>query len=274
MTKKICKKCNQEFNSNSNVQLYCNNCHLKICFNCGLEFSSAPCHNRKYCSKKCSEIAWFKKRPNCIDCGIELKRLGLIRCKSCSSRVIAYNTIAKRNQIGELNSQWKGGISKSICKDCGKQLRGRKTRCWECHLKYRREKPKYNYCINCGAIINRVSIRCKSCSIKFRHQVVFSSTEYPIEFEKKYGMEPKDWIELASKIRKRDKYICQYCGSNGHIIHHIVPRRIKIDNNPNNLITLCLKCHPIIERLTTEYINQGNGNFIEIFRNTRSYKTT
>lgn len=84
-------------------------------------------------------------------------------------------------------------------------------------------------------------------------------------FIKDYGMSLPKWNKLATKIRKRDNHICQYCGeSNSFVVHHIFPRRIEIDNHPDNLITLCSKCHPKVEILTNKYIEQ-NRNPIEIF---------
>lgn len=47
--------------------------------------------------------------------------------------------------------------------------------------------------------------------------------------------------ELKIKIRKRDKFICQMCGKNGLSVHHIDYN--KKNCNPNNLITLCRRCH-------------------------------
>jgi hypothetical protein len=78
------------------------------------------------------------------------------------------------------------------------------------------------------------------------------------EFEEAFGMKHEEWKELAQKIRLRDNFICQFCGRKGATdVHHIIPRRIKIDNSPDNLITLCRSCHIKIEHLTDEYLAQG-----------------
>ena|SRR3990167_10782917 len=55
-----------------------------------------------------------------------------------------------------------------------------------------------------------------------------------------------DWTEtLKRSIRERDHYICQLCqelqGDRALSIHHI--DYCKTNNNPNNLIALCNKCH-------------------------------
>jgi hypothetical protein len=78
------------------------------------------------------------------------------------------------------------------------------------------------------------------------------------EFKEAYGIEPEEWKKLAQEVRIRDKFVCQYCGKrNATDVHHIIPRRIKIDNSPDNLITLCKSCHRKIEYLTDKYLSEG-----------------
>jgi hypothetical protein len=78
------------------------------------------------------------------------------------------------------------------------------------------------------------------------------------EFKDAYGLEPEEWKKLAQKIRKRDNFICQLCGKkNATDVHHIIPRRIKIDNSPGNLITLCRSCHTKVEYLINKYLAEG-----------------
>jgi hypothetical protein len=78
------------------------------------------------------------------------------------------------------------------------------------------------------------------------------------EFKDAYGLEPSEWQKLAQEIRKRDNFTCQLCGKKGATdVHHIIPRRIKIDNSPDNLITLCRSCHGKVEHLTDIYLANG-----------------
>lgn len=76
-----------------------------------------------------------------------------------------------------------------------------------------------------------------------------------------------NWESIASDIRERDEYTCQRCGMSqeNHIdkydcrlsVHHIIPRSEFKDeqgnmnfskaNDPNNLISLCVSCHRILE---------------------------
>ena len=51
-----------------------------------------------------------------------------------------------------------------------------------------------------------------------------------------------NWTDtLKRAIRERDNYICQICSQYGDNVHHI--DKNKKNCNPNNLITLCRKCH-------------------------------
>jgi len=51
-----------------------------------------------------------------------------------------------------------------------------------------------------------------------------------------------DWTDtLKRSIRERDNYICQICSKYGYDVHHTDYN--KRNCNPNNLITLCHKCH-------------------------------
>lgn len=73
-----------------------------------------------------------------------------------------------------------------------------------------------------------------------------------------YIIHPKEFSkELKIEIRKRDKFVCQVCGKNGWCIHHI--NYNKFNNNPNNLVALCNKCHC--------KTNFNRKYWIEYFRN-------
>ncbi len=69
-------------------------------------------------------------------------------------------------------------------------------------------------------------------------------------YEKKcaeFGVPRYSKVNIA-KARERDGYSCQYCGSTKNLqVHHIDNAGSTIteipDNNLDNLITLCTKCH-------------------------------
>ena len=53
---------------------------------------------------------------------------------------------------------------------------------------------------------------------------------------------------IRKKILKRD-IVCQMCGSKKNLrVHHIIPIRAGGTEDENNLITVCNKCHQIIEK--------------------------
>jgi len=82
-----------------------------------------------------------------------------------------------------------------------------------------------------------------------------------------------NWKEISTQIRIRDNYTCQYCGDyfdESRVcppVHHIVPRRFlagisaETAEHPDNLITLCEKCHPLIEyghlKLPTDIVKKA-----------------
>ena len=110
---------------------------------------------------------------------------------------------------GENNPFWKGGKPK--CIECGKQLGGYQA------------------------------TRCKSCANKMEKNRFWKGG---ISFE----LYPSDWSDkLKDSIRERDDFVCQECGVHQDEcdrkldIHHIDYNK---DNcNPDNLISLCRKCH-------------------------------
>jgi hypothetical protein len=58
---------------------------------------------------------------------------------------------------------------------------------------------------------------------------------------------PHDWMEIAARIRKRDEWTCQDCGTkpprkSGRLhVHHI--DRDRMNNTEDNLVALCVSCH-------------------------------
>lgn len=71
-----------------------------------------------------------------------------------------------------------------------------------------------------------------------------------------------DWTRsLRISIRERDKYICQICGEiQGdyvHSVHHIDYN--KLNCNPNNLITVCVRCHSKTNRNRDYWIKYFNS---------------
>ncbi len=66
----------------------------------------------------------------------------------------------------------------------------------------------------------------------------------------------KAWNTIKAAIRARDQYRCRHCGieesGSAFDVHHIIPFR-KFDqaeqaNHPDNLVTLCSRCHRLAEQ--------------------------
>lgn len=59
-----------------------------------------------------------------------------------------------------------------------------------------------------------------------------------------------EWLQIKPEIRKRDQYRCQGCGMAESVwagvdlqVHHIRPVESGGGNAPENLVTLCNRCH-------------------------------
>jgi len=71
-------------------------------------------------------------------------------------------------------------------------------------------------------------------------QYAIKKRKRPAEFEDL----DYEWIKTSNKIKARDGYRCELCGSQEDLhVHHIIPRSEGGDNSPDNLVTLCEECH-------------------------------
>lgn len=65
-------------------------------------------------------------------------------------------------------------------------------------------------------------------------------------------LKDKRWKKLANKIRKRDEYTCQMCGSHKKLqVHHkhYIAGKMAWEYNDSDLITLCKDCHKKIHNI-------------------------
>lgn len=137
------------------------------------------------------------------------------------------------------------------------------------------KKKKDKPCQDCGIFIDRRSTKCNSCWAKIK-KVTMVGRKYPgqtrsIEWRKKMsvamsgenhpnwkgGRTPINKLRLSKKTwrirkiecHKRDGYRCQICGLFKEKLeaHHIIPWRITHNDDLNNLLTLCHKCHKKVE---------------------------
>jgi len=81
------------------------------------------------------------------------------------------------------------------------------------------------------------------------------------------------WKEIRAFVLQRDFYICGVCSRpNANIVHHIeeiTPTNIRdasITLNPDNLVTVCARCHDAIHerypRQPSRYTFDADGNVL------------
>lgn len=128
------------------------------------------------------------------------------------------------NQRGENSPHWRGGLLPRQCEVCGEGFSARADRVKRGHGRF------------CS----------QACSGKWKETLTgensptwrggISYEPYTPEFNRR----------LKRAIRERDNHQCQICGApeNGrtHHVHHI--DYDKAHSEPENLITLCISCHP------------------------------
>jgi glycerol-3-phosphate cytidylyltransferase len=98
---------------------------------------------------------------------------------------------------------------------------------------------KKHYCKDCHKLIHYTTAsrgkRCISCARQGKNNPNWlgglSQNGYSYNFD----------TSLKNVIRSKDNYTCQICLKAGKYVHHIDYN--KKNNNHNNLITLCLRCH-------------------------------
>lgn len=57
-------------------------------------------------------------------------------------------------------------------------------------------------------------------------------------------LDPNSYRRLARQVLKRDRWCCQFCGSQVNLqVHHIKWRSHLGNDREENLITVCASCH-------------------------------
>jgi len=179
-----------------------------------------------YCSLKCYHQKSPKEKIKCRQCGKyfysykcwQKKKQGFLCSKQCK-----YKWGSEQYRGDKSKAGWRGGKIKKICKWCKKEFFK--------HLSHTNtiEKPA-KYC----------SRKCfdnwyrKNCRGEKARRWIDGSSFLP------YG--PGFTKTMKKKIKERDNYTCQKCGSKKKLsIHHI--DYDKKNNKEKNLITLCISCN-------------------------------
>lgn len=182
-------------------------------------------------------------KTNCIDCKKPINR-GYQRCHSCSMKFIHKTSKKMIDYINNLSGKNNPMFGKKRPENSGKN---------NCNWK---EKIKIN-CSYCNKTLELHSHRTKKTKNFFCNEEHFylwktknllgknnPNWKGGVSFDP-YGVEFNS--SLKEQIRFRDGYKCKICGcpqiENGKSlsIHHIDYN--KLNNNFNNLISLCKNCH-------------------------------
>ena len=146
-------------------------------------------------------------------------------CKICGNEIINYqeNVVCSKNCLSQYISQlklndnnpaWNNKKEKRNCIVCGKEFE-------YIRKKSNIEQEKIFCSLNCA----RNKFNNKETNLSHFHKNRFNKF-------------------LKNKIKKRDNYSCVMCNSKNKLeVHHIDYN--KKNNEENNLITLCKKCHNI-----------------------------
>jgi len=149
------------------------------------------------------------------------------------------------------------------CKECGKEFRVSPSRiltanycsteCADVHRNDKRKMAKLKrVCPQCGKtfkIFQCHDDRRKFCSYECKDRA--ASYSVPLD---KHFYNRTFWRKLRALILNRDGYTCQRCYAMDKPlhVHHKVKRFFGGSNEEDNLITLCNRCHKIVEACCTD----------------------
>ncbi len=213
----ICYECKRNLNQKQTNE----NCKLTlVCKKCGKEFNVPMWEkDNSFCSKKCQldsvrKVGQIKTTSNCLVCDKEFEHYGerIVCSRECLSKYMS------QQRLNENNPAWIDNKEKRICERCGKEFEYTRRN-------LHKDQERVFCSLNCAR---------NNGNNKEITNNLGSNYKYLFGFNKK----------LKNKIKKRDSYSCQLCGKTEELhIHHIDYN--KKNNEENNLITLCRKCHNI-----------------------------
>lgn len=216
---------------------------------------------------------WSRVTCNCEQCGKEIE-VSLYKTKDgrklfCSR--VCLNQWRSENLIGEKGANWKGGDVKATCSQCNVEFDMPRRRVRtdrgnfcsrDCYIQWQSENVPSG---EESPYWDRVNCSCEQCgkefavkvSVKANRKGRFCSLDCKAQWqsENNIGEKAPGWQGglsfepytpefnkiLKSYIRKRDNHTCALCGKRAKSVHHIDYN--KQESSPENLITLCRKCH-------------------------------
>lgn len=278
--------------------------YKQICKNCNRYYKG---HGKYFCSIDCStkkgsnHYKWkggnIKVFCNNCDKIFYKKRDQVTKNNFCSLK--CFGKLLSKNNLGENNHNWRGGIK---CIDCKSSINtyGAK-RCFQCFRKWQQQnivqgenhyawqggKPK---CLDCKKLLSSYSAKyCRRHMLNGEKSPVWKGGISTINNLIRTSLEYKQW---RKKVFERDSYICQWCGIHTGLgkkvilnVDHIVPfswiikkNKIKtLDKAINceelwdirNGRTLCKSCHKQTETygINAQYWGIKNGLELERVEN-------
>lgn len=198
-----------------------------VCKFCSIEFSVKwGCRDRIFCSRRCQSKAILRtdsrKISKCIECNKQFKHYGerIVCSLKCNSRYLS------KIRVGENNPSYnKNKETFQICLKCNKEFKFSRAGLHKNQKRY--------FC----------SQQCSFDSQRGQDRIEKDDKYYT----KRY---PSIFQHIKKEIKKRDNYSCVFCNEKehsnskrNHHVHHI--DYDKKNNNIENLITLCQRCHAI-----------------------------
>lgn len=197
------------------------------CTHCGSPSTSRSPHP-KFCSIGCRNRAKPSrgKRPN-------RRRGQMVVCVYCSKEFWAIQTV--------LDSKARTGQPFYCSK-----------RCWKSHTTRQ---------FNCEVCDKRVVVPNSSEKRRFCGHHCYGRWVTDNYFGEKHhswkggvSFRGEDWLRQRRRCLRRDGYRCRNChkhrdelGPRQISVHHRRKYRLTLDNSLDNLVTLCMTCHPLVE---------------------------
>lgn len=239
LTKNHCVRCDGDFYWMFKKKYCSDECKSTQCIACNRTFIGRTHHEEKYCSDECKITYLTKKCKYCEDDFYSPSGTDFCSsdCKKQYNRQMRHKAICKNcKMILTYGSDF------FVPEFCSYECRMEYTKN-ECNKKHNKKKKPTEQEIE-GIIRHRVESLMKrqndfihSDSIGLNNYLLGGFTE-----------------SLKEAVLERDEHSCFVCESNKSLeVHHILKQTLGGNNDMDNLVTLCIKCHRAIETTDLEY---------------------